>query len=242
MRTTLRVISALLRYPDELVQEAAGEFAAALAGEAVLSSDQIAELIPLIDRLDQTELLELQEDYVGLFDRGRAHSLHLFEHVHGESRDRGQAMVDLRDRYEAVGLEITAKELPDYLPLFLEYLSTLPEPQAREELAEPGVILAALAQRLAEQDAAYAAPLYVLCQLAGVDDAVMAATADVIAPADDPEDLEALDAAWEAEQVTFGAPQAPGDAPACPQASEMVAGFAIPGKAAEQEPASDRSR
>ena len=120
MRTSLRVISALLRYPDESVQQAAGEFAAALSNEAVLTADQIAALAPLIDRLHHNDLLDLQEDYVALFDRGRAHSLHLFEHVHGESRDRGQAMVDLRERYEIAGLEITARELPDYLPMFLE--------------------------------------------------------------------------------------------------------------------------
>ena len=122
MNTTLRVLSALLRYPDEAVQQAAPVFSALLAEDGLLTPDQRAALAPLIERLAHDDLLDSQGAYVALFDRGRALSLHLFEHVHGESRDRGQAMVDLRDRYEAQGLEIEAKELPDYLPLFLEYL------------------------------------------------------------------------------------------------------------------------
>ncbi len=216
MRLTLRILSALLRYPDEAVQQAAPELAGALADDGLLSSDQRASLQPLLDALASADLLDAQERYVGLFDRGRAVSLHLFEHVHGESRDRGQAMVDLRDRYEAQGLEITAKELPDYLPLFLEYLSVLPSAQAAEELAQPGVILSALADRLEEKGTPYAAPMRILADLAGAG-----GEAFEIAPADDPDDLAALDAAWEEEQIRFDAPVAPGTAD-CPQVAGMV--------------------
>ena len=145
MRHTLLILSHLLRYPSEEVRQAAPELVMALELDGVLESSQIEEVKPLVQSLIDDELLDLQEGYSSLFDRGRALSLHLFEHVHGESRDRGQAMVDLRDRYEAQGLEIAAIELPDYLPLFLEYLSVLPPAQAMEELAQPGVIIAALA-------------------------------------------------------------------------------------------------
>lgn len=216
MRLTLRILSALLRYPDEAVQQAVPELAGALADDGLLSSEQRAALQPLLDALASADLLDAQERYVGLFDRGRAVSLHLFEHVHGESRDRGQAMVDLRDRYEAQGLEITAKELPDYLPLFLEYLSVLPSAQAAEELAQPGVILSALADRLEEKGTPYAAPMRILADLAGAG-----GEAFEIAPADDPDDLAALDAAWEEEQIRFDAPTAPGSAD-CPQVAGMV--------------------
>ena len=216
MRLTLRILSALLRYPDEAVQQAVPELAGALADDGLLSSEQRAALQPLLDALASADLLDAQERYVGLFDRGRAVSLHLFEHVHGESRDRGQAMVDLRDRYEAQGLEITAKELPDYLPLFLEYLSVLPSAQAAEELAQPGVILSALADRLEEKGTPYAAPMRILADLAGAG-----GEAFEIAPADDPDDLAALDAAWEEEQIRFDAPVAPGTAD-CPQVAGMV--------------------
>lgn len=218
MQTTLRIISVLLRYPDAGVQQLAPAIDAMLIEEGLLSPAQRAALAPLVQHLADEDLLDLQEAYVALFDRGRAVSLHLFEHVHGESRDRGQAMVDLKDRYETQGLEITANELPDYLPLFLEYLSVLPAGQAAEELAQPGLILAALGQRLAERDSAYAAPLQVLAELAGVDGEV-----PEIAPVDDPDDLAALDAAWEEEQIRFDAPAAPDGAAACPQAAALVA-------------------
>lgn len=216
MRLTLRTLSALLRYPDEAVQQAAPELTGVLAEDGLLSPEQRASLQPLLDTLASADLLDSQERYVGLFDRGRAVSLHLFEHVHGESRDRGQAMVDLRDRYEAQGLEIAAKELPDYLPLFLEYLSVLPSAQAAEELAQPGVILSALADRLEEKGTPYVAPMRILADLAGAG-----GEAFEIAPADDPDDLAALDAAWEEEQIRFDAPTAPGSAD-CPQVAGMV--------------------
>jgi len=216
MRLTLRVLSALLRYPDEAVRQGTAELAEALAGDGVLSPLQRASLEPLLKRLAGQDLLDSQEDYVVLFDRGRAVSLHLFEHVHGESRDRGQAMVDLRSRYEAQGLEITARELPDYLPLFLEYLSVLPPEQALEELAQPGVILSALAERLEEKATPYAAPLRILADLAGAGGEQFE-----IAPPDDPDNLAALDAAWEEEQVRFDTPIAPGSAE-CPKVAEMI--------------------
>lgn len=218
MRLTLRVLSALLRYPDEAVQQAAGTFAPALAAEGALAPSQRASLQGLIDDLATGDLLDLQERYVALFDRGRAFSLHLFEHVHGESRDRGQAMVDLRSRYEAQGLEISANELPDYLPLFLEYLSTLSSKRVLGELAQPGVILSALAERLEEKQTPYAAPLRILADLAGAGGETFE-----IAPPDDPEDLAALDAAWAEEQVRFDAPTPPVAGEACLQAAALVA-------------------
>lgn len=217
MRLTLRVLSALLRYPDEAVQKAAPEFAAALGADGFLTDEQRKALQPLIEDLATGDLLDLQERYVALFDRGRALSLHLFEHVHGESRDRGQAMVDLRTRYEAQGLEIAASELPDYLPLFLEYLSILPPGQAAEELAQPGVIHSALAERLEDKATIYAAPMRILADLAGAGGEAFA-----IAPPDDPDNLAELDAAWAEEQVRFDAPAAPGSEP-CPQVNAMIA-------------------
>ena len=217
MQTTLRILSVLLRYPEEAVQEAAPVLAALLAEDGVLSAEQRAALVPLIEQLANDDLLDGQEAYVGLFDRGRAVSLHLFEHVHGESRDRGQAMVDLRDRYEAQGLEIAAKELPDYLPLFLEYLSVLPPEQAANELTEPGVILSALADRREEKGTPYAAPMRILADLAGAG-----GEAFQIAPADNPDDLAALDAAWEEEQVRFDTPVGPDAGASCPKVGAML--------------------
>jgi nitrate reductase delta subunit len=217
---TLRALSALLHYPDEDLRTAVAEIRRVLLRERIVSENQMLRLEPLLFRLAGGDLISLQEHYVETFDRGRTHSLHLFEHVHGESRDRGQAMVDLRDRYVAAGLDPASNELPDYLPLFLEYCSTLPREEALAELAEPGTIIATLADRLESRGSDYAGLLAILRDLSGGQSV---ATVDMVA-VDDPDDLEALDAAWEEEQITFGAmaPTAPNPNTDCPLAARQV--------------------
>ena len=94
-----------------------------------------------------------------LFDRGRATSLHLFEHVHGDSRDRGPAMIDLAQTYEKAGLLLAPGELPDYLPAVLEFVSTQPPREARAFLGEMAHILNAIFGALQKRDSAYASVL-----------------------------------------------------------------------------------
>ena len=204
MRLTMRVLSALLRYPDAALQQGSAELSAALAEEGVLSPAQRASLEPLLARLALDDLLDIQEDYVALFDRGRAVSLHLFEHVHGESRDRGQAMVDLLKLYEDAGYSPTAKELPDFLPLFLEFASTRPPREALELVGQPGHVLAALGERLRKRQSPYEAVFAALVALskAKLDTAAIEALRSE--PDPEPDDLEAIDAAWEEEEVRFG--------------------------------------
>ncbi|WP_029002698.1 nitrate reductase molybdenum cofactor assembly chaperone [Azorhizobium doebereinerae] len=204
---TFKALSALLSYPDARLVAAVPEIEAALAADGLLDRRACDALGPLFDGLRTRDLYDLQADYVELFDRSRKLSLHLFEHVHGESRDRGQAMVDLAALYEAGGLLLAANELPDYLPLFLEYLATRPLGEARGLLADTDHILATLEERLAGRDTPYRAVI------AAVRIAGGAAAADVGTPdLDDGEtaadDLRALDAAWEESAVVFG----PGEA------------------------------
>ena len=130
---SLHLFSLLLSYPTQDLQAVCSEIRDRLSADKSLPPDTAKRLHPLLTRLAASDVYDAQEAYVELFDRGRAHSLHLFEHVHGESRDRGQAMVDLRQRYLDGGLEPQGNELPDYLPLFLDYCSTLPDPLAREQ-------------------------------------------------------------------------------------------------------------
>ena len=130
MRRTLKVLSALLSYPTAELQAAVPEMRAALDREARLPQRNRDRLDRILDEIATGDLYDLQERYVLLFDRTRSLSLHLFEHVHGESRDRGQAMVDLKSLYERHGLLMSSSELPDHLPLFLEFLSTIPEAEA----------------------------------------------------------------------------------------------------------------
>jgi nitrate reductase delta subunit len=214
---TYKALSALLSYPTQGLKDASEEIRAILAQEALAPAWAVGRVGRLLDDLRDLDLYELQERYVFLFDRTRSLSLHLFEHVHGESRDRGQAMVDLKTLYAQGGLEIDASELPDYLPLFLEFLSTRPAGEARALLAEPLSVIVALKERLEKRKTPYAGVFVLLEQIAGAS--APAAELDDLrkAPDDDPNDLEALDKAWEDEPVTFG----PGDQ-SCPKADEML--------------------
>lgn len=209
---TLKALSRLLLYPEAALQDAAPHLAEALTEDGRLDAPTRLGLMPLLRSLAGEDLYDLQEAYVSLFDRTRRLSLHLFEHVHGESRDRGQAMVDLAALYAQGGLAIDANELPDFLPLFLEFLATRPEAEAEGLLADVDHILATLEERLAERGSLYAAVLTAVRRLAGAQaEAVPAA-----APAREAEDhsaldLNALDNEWEETAVTFG----PGDAASC---------------------------
>ncbi|MDJ1159926.1 nitrate reductase molybdenum cofactor assembly chaperone [Chelatococcus sp. SYSU_G07232] len=208
---SFKVLSLLLSYPTEELKEAVRDFPGLLAAEAIVPAREQRALAPLIEEIADGDLLDAQERYVLLFDRTRSLSLHLFEHVHGESRDRGQAMIDLKSLYEAEGLVIAASELPDYLPLFLEFLSTRSLPQACDLLGQPAHILAALAERLDRRGSAYAAVFRALVAVAAHKPGAEEVATLVASPDPDPQDLAALDATWEDEPVTFG----PGAAGGC---------------------------
>ncbi|HEY6773199.1 MAG TPA: nitrate reductase molybdenum cofactor assembly chaperone, partial [Oxalicibacterium sp.] len=145
------MLSALLDYPDDALITALPEARTQLRDERALPQEARQGLECFFDYCDERELIRLQENYVALFDRGRATSLHLFEHVHGESRDRGQAMVDLLRMYEQHGLYLNDGQLPDYLPVFLEYLSRLPADDALPLLAETGEILKSITEQLSKR-------------------------------------------------------------------------------------------
>ena len=162
---TLKVLSALLTYPTDDLVAAASELKTVLAKEALLKPKQLAALAALIDDIAQRDLFDAQERYIMLFDRTRSLSLHLFEHVHGESRDRGQAMVDLIKVYEDGGYTPTTAELPDFLPLFLEYAATRAPAEAIELIGQPGHVLAAMRERLAKRGSPYEAVFAALVAL-----------------------------------------------------------------------------
>jgi nitrate reductase molybdenum cofactor assembly chaperone NarJ/NarW len=204
MVRTFKASSALLSYPTAELQQAADELRAALSADKLLPAAIAAQLEHLIDEIAAGDLYDLQERYVLLFDRTRSLSLHLFEHVHGESRDRGQAMIDLKSLYARHGLDIAATELPDFLPLFLEFLSTRPLPEARDLLGQPVHILSALAERLRKRRSAYEAVFRALVALAAAKPKDDEISALLKAPDPDATDLAALDAAWEDEPVSFG--------------------------------------
>jgi nitrate reductase delta subunit len=211
MSRTLKALSALLTYPTGELQQAAGEIGAVLAADRLLPPRIRCDLQELVDDLAGGDLYDLQERYVLLFDRTRSLSLHLFEHVHGESRDRGQAMIDLKAQYEQRNLFMTTAELPDFLPLFLEYLSLLPLREACETLGQPAHIFAAVAERLRKRRSAYEAVFRALVALSTAKPKDEEVAALLQLPDPDAGDLAALDAAWEDEPVNFG----PGSGEGC---------------------------
>jgi nitrate reductase delta subunit len=224
MIVTLKALSALLSYPGAELQQVAPEIAAMLGEEALLPAVRIDDLAPLLGELAGHDLFDLQERFVHLFDRSRTLSLNLFEHVHGDSRARGSAMVDLLETYRAAGLEPMGPELPDHLPILLEYLSQRPLAEGRDTLADAAHIFVALAERLDRRQSSYAAVFRALADLAATS-----ASAELIAeaaatPDDDPDDLEALDAVWEEATVTFG----PDPNAACPAGRDILARMAPP--------------
>ena len=201
---TFRILSALLVYPSPDLMAAASEFPEVLDRGGLVPVAQRQAMRRLIDEIAGGDLYDLQERYGLLFDRTRSLSLHLFEHVHGESRDRGQAMVDLLALYEKAGLAPTNAELPDFVPLFLEFLSTQPLEEARGHLAQTVHILEAIAERLKKRDSSYESVFRALCAIAQTQPDRSTVEALLHGPDPDPNDLEVLDAAWEEEEVRFG--------------------------------------
>lgn len=167
MTHTLRACALLIGYPDASLRGLLPDLRVALHDEAALSASRLAELDALIDTLQQQPALDGEAAYVELFDRGRSTSLHLFEHVHGDSRDRGPAMIDLAQTYEKAGLFLSAGELPDYLPVVLEFASTQPPKEARAFLVEMAHILNALFTALVKRESRYASVVGALIELAG---------------------------------------------------------------------------
>jgi nitrate reductase delta subunit len=200
MKLTLRTLAALLSYPSRELAANAAVLRDALRGESVLPAADRARLEPLLRALETEELLDLQAAYSELFDRSRSLSLHLFEHVHGDNRERGQAMIDLGQQYLASGFFLEANELPDFVPVFLEYASCLPPSEAAEALAQPAHVFAALAERLDQRQARYGAIFHCLVALAGVRPAAEdVAEIDRNTPAVDPD----IDSEWEEAPVSF---------------------------------------
>jgi nitrate reductase delta subunit len=211
MSRSLRVLAALLAYPDAEMRRHLPEMRDLLADEAAVSQLRRAEIDALMDTLQCADPLETEAAYVELFDRSRSASLHLFEHVHGDSRERGPAMIDLAQTYEKAGLILAPDELPDYLPVVLEFVSTQPSREARAFLGEIVHILNAIFGALRKRESAYASVVGALIELAGEK-------AQPVEPAVD----EALDESW-AEPPVFDGCSVKGQAmPGQPQPIRVV--------------------
>lgn len=159
---TFKVLSILLTYPEAEWLEALPEMEKAIEEEAAFNGRASDQLFPLLSMLRRLSFIELQEIYVATFDRNPSHSLHLFEHIHGESRDRGSAMINLLEEYWKHDFDASASELPDYVPLFLEFLSLLPVEEALPLLGDAVHVLAAIGRKLEKNGSHYAAVFHLL--------------------------------------------------------------------------------
>jgi nitrate reductase delta subunit len=195
-----RVFSALLTNPTPEQRDALPEMAEVVVGAALLGATERGELLALIASLGEGDQLEAEERYSDLFDRGRALSLHLFEHLHGDSRDRGSAMVELKQLYGSAGFDLAGSELPDYLPVVLEYLSLRELEEAREMLADCAHILKVITRALIARNSDYAAVLQALLRLASEDRVDPAS----VTPAKERPD--SIDREWREEPAFGGAP------------------------------------
>ncbi|GKY89981.1 nitrate reductase molybdenum cofactor assembly chaperone [Sinisalibacter aestuarii] len=219
MDRTLKALSLILSYPTRELQAAMLDIGGVLAAEPRITAAVRHDLLPLVGELASDDIYDLEERYVALFDRSRTLSLNLFEHVHGESRDRGGAMVSLVETYREAGFEPATSELPDHLPVLLEFLSTRPFADVQETLADAAHIFEALEARLSRRESTYGAVFAALLQLAGTR-ADRDAVAELLEqPEIDPNDLAALDEVWEESEVRFG----PDPNAGCPVGRDMLA-------------------
>ncbi|PRO71674.1 nitrate reductase molybdenum cofactor assembly chaperone [Alteromonas alba] len=208
----LKVLSRLLDYPTEALYEHGIDVAEIIANDAALDETNKASLLAFVDQRFSDSLLDWQADYDGLFERGRSLSLLIYEHIHGESRDRGQAMVNLLEQYRAAGLDIGVRELPDYIPLFLEFVSTQGSENGKGWLQDIAPILALLQVRLEKRDCNYSAVFSTLVALSEAAIDVQALREQVKDEKRD-DTKKALDKVWEEEAVTFGGDAVNGGCP-----------------------------
>lgn len=203
----ITLISRCLDYPTEELRDNLSGVQDLLADLPVTRATQKA-LQQFVDHITGQSLIESQIQYDGLFERGRSVSLHLFEHVHGESRDRGQAMVNLLKDYHEAGLELSENELPDYLPLYLEFLATQGNDNLKAGLQEVAHILGLIACRLDERESPYAALFYALLEISEAQVPIAELRSQVSQETPD-YTQDALDKEWVEAEVTFGGDEAP---------------------------------
>jgi len=204
---SFRVLSHLLSYPQPEWVAHMGELKQVLVDEKLLKGKVLKNVTAFMDELATNDLMTIQETYVELFDRGRAHCLHLFEHVHGESRFRGQAMIDLADKYKTKGLEIGTGELPDYLPLMLEFISISDADEGLELLEQAAPVIATIGEKLKRQKSGYASIFVAIAALSGAKlrPSDIQKAADAALP--EIKTLDELDKQWEEPEAFGGAPE-----------------------------------
>lgn len=222
---TLKALALLMSYPSENIVADYNEICGLLRREGWISPSILEGIERFIEGMAGRDLLDLQEDYVTLFDRTPSLSLHLFEHVHGDSRDRGQALVELDALYRERGLQNASEHTPDYLPMFLEYLSMLPVSEARENLDGAVDVIAVIGARLRKRNSPYAVLFDALQEAATRKPDSRKLQGALLVDAGAPVNAEQMDAAW-AEQFAFDMASGAQNE-GCPKAEEMLSRMGV---------------
>lgn len=201
---TIKALGALLHYPQEELIEALDDIQQIIDTEPLLRPGQRSALGGCLAAMREQTLLDLQEQYVQLFDTNPKLALYLFQHLYGDTPQRGPALADLIGMYRDHGWQPAANELPDYLPLFCEFAAQFPQPEARSLLGRALPVLELMAQRLEEEGSAYAAIFSALGSLAERNEDTVAIEKLLSARIRGGKDLS-LDEAWKEQPVTFTA-------------------------------------
>lgn len=220
---TLKILGFLMTYPQDHHKEVLEECVHFLNAEQWLSHHALNDLDPFLKSIRDKDLLDLQEDYVALFDRTPSLSLHLFEHIHGDSRDRGQALADLLKVYEDAGLFISTEETPDYLPLFAEYASTLPHTEASETIGNVVNILSSLAEKLKSRKSLYAHVLNAFIETASHSPDPEAVAEFLKKSSGSALSEQEIDKEWEEQFAFENTVQTTGVESGCPKAQTVLA-------------------
>ncbi|MBT3092579.1 MAG: nitrate reductase molybdenum cofactor assembly chaperone [Candidatus Thiodiazotropha endolucinida] len=157
-----KLLARLLEYPDTELIVHMPEIIKRVKSDRDISTQERDDLMQFISWMQLHDMTGMQADYVQTFDMTPEHALHLTHHLFGDDRGRGPALIDLMEHYRAEGLDIDQQEIPDYLPLILEYASTLDDMQAKVFLGDARKVITVLAENLEKADSPYARLLRII--------------------------------------------------------------------------------
>lgn len=151
-----KALSLLLEYPSQELYDNLAAFGQSVAADTSMDAAERSTIAELLAHLRATDLIELQAEYVKTFDLVAEHSLHLTHHLFGDDKNRGPALIDLTEIYKEYGLDPSTNELPDYLPLVLEFAAQLDDSEARVFLSDTSKVVRVLADNLDKVQSPYA--------------------------------------------------------------------------------------
>lgn len=150
-----KILSVFLEYPDQELVDHLSEVHQEIQDSLEMDDDERSVLLKFYRYFNSKSLIELQENYVQTFDMTAEHSLHLTHHLFGDDKNRGPALIDLGELYKDYGVDIVTNELPDYLPIVLEFAAYMEDSEASVFLSDAHKVLSMLAENLNKAESPY---------------------------------------------------------------------------------------